>query len=545
MNRLITENHKAKIRKTTLFLISLIISIVPHMTSAVESEISKLRVRKIASVIKEYTSAKEKLTDPFVQKDILDRVAKEFTLEPDEKPNTTPVSEVAREVRKLVSKRFPNSIKKIKKKAKKEAKKKYKMAEKLDFVTIRVQRGRSNYSVSGVFYGFGVGGKSVRIGDNLPVAYFDLVPSDRAKFDKPFCAEMKKKYISKKIRQYFDKKQSYLNILFHEKLNAVARENEKLGYIYRWDKWRTPKDITENLMKQQIRQQRLSAEEEEPIEVASNPETNDDKTTTKNGPETNEAPMPDTPGAKPADKPENAKSDLRLRKLQNEIEKKQMEIAGSQYGVDADQMFKYDDKLVLIGMPRNEVNLALSGLIPENSGGAVETITFDKGILNKASLFFVNNILYKVEKDYRIGPPEAMKQLLNYFRDSYGDSIEQTEAVKNENERQARLAKIKHQCKKGKHKWTSSGICKACHVKKADLTPPKLKLDQTWTWTGEIITAKVHLKLTPKADNFTMFVLTKEKPQLKEEQDRIMKQDEQDRAEEQKRKQIEEYKKQH
>jgi hypothetical protein len=207
-------------------------------------------------------------------------------------------------------------------------------------------------------------------------------------------------------------------------------------------------------------------------------------------------------------------------------------------------MFKYGDNLVLIGMPRDEVNLALSNLIPENSGGAVETIKFDKGILNSVSLYFVNNILYKIEKDYRIGPPEAMKQLLYSYRDSYGDSIEQTEAFNKEKERQARLAKIKHQCKKGRHKWTSSGICKICHVKKADLNPPALKLDQTWTWIGNIITAKIHLKLTPKADNFTKFTITKEKPKLKKEQDRILREEAKERAEEQKRKQIEEYKKQ-
>lgn len=548
MNRLITENHKVKMRKTTIFLVALIIASILNVASAVDSEISKLRVRKIANIIKEYTSANEKLTDPFVQKDILDRVAKEFTLDPDEKPNTTSVSEVAREVRKMVSKRFPDSIKTIKKKAKKEANKKYKMMEKLDFVTVHVQRGRTNYSVSGVFYGFGVGGKSVRIGDNLPIACFDLAPNDRAKFDKPFCDEMRKKYISKRIRRYFDKKQSYLNALFHEKLNALAKENEKLGYIYRWGKWRTPKNVTEYLIKQQIRQQRLhsTGDEGEGIEVVSNNTTTDNNNpATKGDSESEDVKAPgDTTFKKTSDNPSNTKKSLRLAKLRNKIEKKQMEIAGSQYGVDADQMFKYNDKLVLIGMPRDEVNLALSELIPEDSGGAVETINFDKGILNSASLFFVNDILYKIEKNYRIGPPEAMKQLLNYFRDSYGDSIEQTKAIANEKARLARLAKIKHLCKKGKHKWTKSGICKICHVRKADLAPPALKLDQTWTWKGKIITAKIHLKLTPKADNFTQFVLTKENPQLKKDQDRIVKEKEKELAEEQKRKQIEEYKKQ-
>jgi hypothetical protein len=269
------------------------------------------------------------------------------------------------------------------------------------------------------------------------------------------------------------------------------------------------------------------------------------------------APIKKTPTGEPNDKPKkglhapssnsasNTKVDFRLAKLKSEIEKKQMEIAGSQYGVDADQMFKYGDDLVLIGMRQEDVNLIFADLIPAGSrGGDVETITFKSGILNQISFHFVNGFLYKVVVDYRIGPPEAMKQLLNDFRELYGDSIEQEEALKKEQQRLARLAAIKHLCKKGKHKWTKKGICKICKVRKADLEPPKLKLDQTLTWKGKIMTAQIHLKLTPKADNFTLFVLTKENSELKETQERILEEERKERAEAEKRKRIEEYQKQ-
>ena len=545
MNSINIGNHKTKRRETTLFLILLGIASAFDFASATESMISKMRVRKIMNIIKEYTSEKEKLTDPFVQKDILDRVAEDFTLEPDEKPNTKPVSEVAREVRKLVAKRFPNSLKKIKYKAKKEANQEFKINEKLDFVTVKVQKGRSIYSISGVFYGFGVGGKSVRIGDNLPIAMFDLSPTDRARFDRIFCEKIKKKYVSKKIRQYFVKKQSYLNMLFHDKLGAIARENEKLGYIYRWDKWRTPKDITENLIKQHIRQQHLHStnQEDEPIEVANRPDKKPDTAvdnldTPDKQPVSDPGGKPEKPGGKPADGGKNTKMDLRLSKLKNAIEKKQMEIAGSQYGIDADQMFRCKDKLVLIGMRRDEVNLVLSGLVSTNTG-AEETITLGKGILNSATLYFINNILYKVKKDYRIGPPEAMKQLLNFYKDSYGDSLEDVEKAKKEKERLARLAKIKHLCKK--HKWTPNGTCKTCHVKKVDLQPPKLALEQTLTWKGKIIMAQLQLALTPHLDNFTKFALTKENPNLKIDQERILKEIEREKAKEAKKKLMKEY----
>ncbi|NOY74409.1 MAG: hypothetical protein GXP32_01285 [Kiritimatiellaeota bacterium] len=548
MNTLTNENLKVKKRKTAFFLVLLAVACLPSVVSATESMISKMRVKKIARIIKEYTSVNEKLTDPFVQKDILDRVAKEFTLEPDEEPNTTPVSEIAREVRKLVSKRFPDTIKKIKFKAKKEANRKFKMKEKLDFVTVKVQKGRSTYTISGIFYGFGVGGKSVRIGDNLPIACFDLSSADRAKFDKAFCEEMKKKYISKKIRRYFDRKQSYLNILFRDKLEELAKENEKLGYIYRWNKWRTPKDVTEYLIQQQIRQQKLHAttDDEGSIEVASKPDsTRPNDTVNPKAPATPyKKPGGGLVGKSSPDGKNGSKSDLRLAKLKAAIEKKQMEIAGSQYGVDADQMFRSGERLVLIGMVRDEVNFVLAGLIPENSNENVETITFDKGILNSASLYFLNDVLYKVRKDYRIGPPEAMKRLLTHFRELYGDAIEDVAKAKLEKERLGRLAKIRNLCKKGKHNWTGGGTCKTCHVKKVDLQPPPLKLAQTLTWKGEIITAQIKLKLTPKFDNFESFILTKENSELRIIQKRVLRDVEKQQTEKQKRKEIEEYEKQ-
>ena len=74
---------------------------------AVTSEVSKIRLRRIAGIIKEFTDANEKLTDPFVQEAIFDKVSRELTLEPDEKPNLKSVSEIAREIRKVVSARFP------------------------------------------------------------------------------------------------------------------------------------------------------------------------------------------------------------------------------------------------------------------------------------------------------------------------------------------------------------------------------------------------------------------------------------------------------
>jgi len=89
----------------------------------------------------------------------------------------------------------------------------------------------------------------------------DLSDTDRAKFDKAFCALKRKEYVDVKIRNYYKKKQSYLNQLFEKKLEKIAEENESLGYIYVWNKWRTPKEVTEYLIQQNITPTTLKRQE--------------------------------------------------------------------------------------------------------------------------------------------------------------------------------------------------------------------------------------------------------------------------------------------
>ncbi len=501
---------------------------------AVTSEVSKIRLRRIAGIIKEFTDANEKLTDPFVQEAIFDKVSRELTLEPDEKPNLKSVSEIAREIRKVVSARFPDSVKNIKAKAEKESKKQYKLKDKLEFVTVTVHRGGSSHEVSGIFYRFGIGGNSVVIGDNTPIAFVDLLPEDRAKFDKSFCFEKRKSYFEEKIRNYYKRKQSYLNDRFTEHLEKIAKENEALGFIYVWGKWRSPKNVTEYLIQQNIRQQQKDGI----ADVDDTGDFGDDKVT-------DTIDIPDVPETSP-DKPEKESDSLQIAKLKQDIEKRQMEIVGSQYGVDASQGFRKGDLLVLIGMQQNEVNL-LTGLSGE---GESESLSYPKGHIESVTFFYVNKKLYKIVTKYRIGPPEGMKLLLDSIHDEYGESIETKEARKNEKEKQARLKAIKKFCpkdKKGKdtHQWDpKTGKCKKCKVLQADLAITPIKLNLLETWKGNIITAILEAQLSSDALNFTKFKITKVNPEILEKQTKNLEAERLRKIEEDKQRRINEYKKQ-
>ena len=495
------------------------------------SDISKIRLQRIANIIREFTDAKEKLTDPFVQEAIFDKVGREMTLEPDEKPNKKSISEIASDVRKTVSKRFPNKVEDIKAKAKKEAEKKYRLKDKLDFVTVTVVRGGRSHTVSGIFYRFGVGGNSVVIGDNTPIAFMDLTDVDRAKFDKAFCERKRAEYVAQKVRLYYKRKQSYLNQCFDEEREKVAKSNIDLGYIYVWNKWRTPREVTEYLIQQNIRH--TAQEESAEGDSEALPDIAD-----------SEVASTDTE-ATPDSKVEDAKSasDLELARLKQRVEKRQMEIAGSQYGIDADQGFSKGDLVVLIGLTQDEVNL-LTGL---NSDGDTATLEYPKGSVNKVVFYFINRVLYKIEVVYRIGPTKGMELLWDSIKDLYGESTEMKVAAKKEQERLARLDAVKHLCpkdKKGKdtHKWNSKGVCSKCGVRRADLQPEEVGSDILLTWPGNIITAKLHIVLSPDKSQFKEFVLTKENVHIKEEQEEVLKEEQLRKMEEDEKKRLEEFK---
>lgn len=516
-------------------------------TSAATSEVSKVRLKKIAEIIRRYTNANEKLTDPYVKEAIFDEVDKELTLEPEEKPNEKSVKEIAKEVREEVAKRFPDSIKTIKAKAVEEAEKKYKMAQKLDLVTIRVQKGRNSFSLTGIFYGFGVGGKSVRLGDNVPIAFFDLTPESRAMFDQAFCDREKKNFIDEKVRNYYRKKGAYANTLFTEVREKIAVENEKLGYIFAWDKWRSPKNVTSYLMEQ------LSAKMVEvPVpdkgdvkpEEGKKGEQPDEPLVTEDG--KIDDPLVDKPPKTEGDEPDK----LRLAKLNRSIEERQLEIAGSQYGIDADQGFFKDGKRVLWGMKQEDVNFIFKDELPQGASGSVETISYLKGAYKEIKFHFINGIFFKVEVVFAVGPMDGMMILWNKLNEKYGESQESKIMREAEEARVARLAAIKNPCppdekkKTETHKWNKkTGKCTVCKIAQADLHPPPLPLEQVFTWKGAITKGVLKIQLNADRSQFTGFYLTKEDTNIKATQQAIIEAERKRKAEEEKKKKLEEYRK--
>jgi len=515
---------------------------VAHSLQAVESPASDARKAKIANIIKEFVDAKVNLADPFIQEAIIEKVGKSMILEPKESPITKTAAEVAKVAREQAAKKYPLSREQLKKKVTEEAKNKYKAAQKGQYVSIHVQRGNNNYVVSGVYYGLGIGKNSARIGDDIPIPFFDMIPVDRAKFDANFRAKEIQKYVKARCSVYQRRKSIYANDLYNKALEKIARENEKRGYIRAWGKWRTPKSVTEYFIAQYIRKM---------PEVASN--DNNPTATPKEGAQPDNPSDGDdqSPEETTAKTPSQIKTDpqttlaLQLDKLKAEVEKRQIEISGSRYGVDADQTFKHGNAIVLMGMRSGNVDLILKKKLPDEHAlprNDAETITYDSGPIASVTLYYINDVLYKIKKTYRIASLDIMADLIRRIVDDYGKSIETLEAEKKEEERRARIAKVKNPCKNGKHHFNKSGVCTKCGMRKKDLAPEPETLEQIHHWKGDVVDAELHFKLNNDRSDFEVFELTRERPDIKKDQEAVIEEERRKREEENKRKIREQYK---
>ena len=204
--------------------------------SSPEFKVSNQRIDAIAAVIQKYYDDHAKLESPEVISQIKEDIAKIIPVTPAKKPDNRTMFKIREDVMPQVEKKYPSSTDEIRRIAEQEAIQKYPMVKRGDVVTLYYKRGRSYNKVQGHFYGFGIGGKSVRINSgNIP--YFDLTPESKALFDKNANAEIRKEYAAKKVNEYLAERLKYFNQLYNAEVTRVRQSNEKLGYIYRRGKW--------------------------------------------------------------------------------------------------------------------------------------------------------------------------------------------------------------------------------------------------------------------------------------------------------------------
>ena len=227
--------------------------------TSTEYKLSNERIARIKAVVKKYYDRHANLESGDVRKEIRNEIQKFVPVKPTQKPDNRPLFAIRDSLNGKVNQKYGLTAEQIRKSSEKEAEKKYPLAKRNEEVKVYYKRGRSILSVSGHFYGFGLGGKSVKLNSrNVPV--FDMLPESKALFDQKFNAEMRKAFIDEKVQNYMKERQQYSESLFAVEYAKIRRNNEKLGYIYQGSSWEPAEKVLNATLAEWVKKAKIRAE---------------------------------------------------------------------------------------------------------------------------------------------------------------------------------------------------------------------------------------------------------------------------------------------
>jgi hypothetical protein len=117
-----------------------------------------------------------------------------------------------------------------------------------------------------------------------PVAFYDMVPEDKWKYDRQFREITKQKYIDDNVKKYLKEKEAYRVIYIKNKIDQIGKDNEEAGYIYAWHEWRTPITIADMIYKYHL--VKIMRKNKEIAEIQNSSETNSKTSAEKNSQKT-------------------------------------------------------------------------------------------------------------------------------------------------------------------------------------------------------------------------------------------------------------------
>lgn len=480
--------------------------------SIAASEISDTRLSKINSIITRFSEAGENLTDSDVRAAILKEISKHYPLEPESKANLISREELNKIVRSKVQLKFPDSYQDLEKRAKQNAEKFYKAAKINDYVRVTYEKGNKSFTVEGYFFGYGAMEHSINVGGNL-IAIFDLVPEDRAKFDEKFREIQKEQYIKRFIRDYYTRKNDYSLQLLSQEKEEIIKFNENAGFILAMGKWMTPKELAVTLMDSLASQGAVA----KVAPILKDSSLQDIKNTLADATqkEDNES------SAKQQNSTDSKTK--RIAEVRRKAEIDQQRIKTRFAGIDADQGYGN----AIWWMKHADVNLLFDPLLNSSAQGDIETISIEKGPVEKVELYFFNNYFYKVKINFRIAAPEAMEILYRKIVETYG----KTDQEKEEEKLAAEAAENQTEQQNSEQE-------------KKDETPaeePPIPEEILLTWTGSETIGTLHVKLTPDKKHYSSFVLTKENPKIVQEVTALLEKERKAKTEAELKKLLDEY----
>jgi hypothetical protein len=183
-----------------------------------------------------------------VKNEIMQQVEYRFPLDPNIKPEKLNLSEITKKADLEAEKKYPFTREELKNKYSLQADKKFKTERINSKVTIEYRQGPYLHKVTGIFHGFTYGHDGIRIGRTV-IPLIDLLPKDKIRFDQKYLLQEKKNYVKKCITKELSNREEYAIKQIKSAVNAISKKNEKAGYIYAWQKWRTPREVAKIIIK--------------------------------------------------------------------------------------------------------------------------------------------------------------------------------------------------------------------------------------------------------------------------------------------------------
>ena len=203
---------------------------------------------KIEEIVISFSDEEASLADSIIHDKIIQQVEAKFPLDTSVKSANLDLAEIVKKADLEAEKKFPLTREGLNEKYSLEAEKKFKIVQPGSEVTVRYNQGPHHYKLTGIFHGFTRKNDGIWIGRTI-VPFFDLYPENKVRFGEAFQSQKKKDYVKKSIASYLSEKENYVISQVKSSADAMAKKNKQAGYIFAWQKWRTPKEVAEIIIK--------------------------------------------------------------------------------------------------------------------------------------------------------------------------------------------------------------------------------------------------------------------------------------------------------
>ncbi|HJO92837.1 MAG TPA: hypothetical protein QF753_05525 [Victivallales bacterium] len=205
--------------------------------------VSEKKIQKIEKIIYSYVDKGSNISRSEVKKEIINEVNDIYRMHSKDKPEIVNFVKINKSIDQLIAKQFPLSKKELKAKLEKIALKKFQPAKINSVMTLTYKQGPYKRTITGRYYGLTYYNDGVKI-ENTVIPIFDLSGKDKNKFDSKLREFKQKKFVIRKIDKYEERKVQFINKTRRDEIRLIVEKNEKMGFIFTWGKWRTPKAVT-------------------------------------------------------------------------------------------------------------------------------------------------------------------------------------------------------------------------------------------------------------------------------------------------------------